>query len=134
MKLNILDSHGFYIEDHIEGDLPKFWTSDLVGNGYYKAQYQSAIINGETGEFTNGEWVEAGEAPPFDYLTPAIAKQYSLMAVSTMAMAPLQDAADLDDASIEGIALLKKWKQYRVALNRLDLSTAPNIDWPVTPE
>ncbi|EPS8493932.1 tail fiber assembly protein [Yersinia enterocolitica] len=133
MKLNILDDEGFYIEDHVEGYLPEFWTSDLLGNGYYKAQYQNATLNEETGEFTNGEWVETGEAPPFDHLTPAIAKLNALMTEAGICIAPLQDAVDLDDATPEEVALLKAWKQYRVALNRLDLSTAPEIEWPIKP-
>ncbi|TNV25586.1 hypothetical protein FIO06_12500 [Yersinia pestis] len=44
-KLNKLDSDGFYIEDYIDGYLPKNWTADLVGDGYYKAQYQNADID-----------------------------------------------------------------------------------------
>ncbi|UCS82859.1 tail fiber tail fiber assembly protein [Yersinia phage vB_YenS_P400] len=134
MKLNQLDEKGFFIVDHVEGELPENWTADLVGNGYYKAQYQGAVKNDVTGEFTGGVWIETGVAPPVDFLTPAIAERDRLMSVATMAIAPLQDASDLDDISIEEVALLKKWKQYRVSLNRLDLSIAPNIDWPVTPE
>lgn len=54
MKLNILDSDGFYIEDYIEGYLPKNWTSNLVGDGYYKAQYQNATVDPVTGEWAGG--------------------------------------------------------------------------------
>lgn len=55
-KLNKLDSDGFYIEDYIDGYLPKNWTADLVGDGYYKAQYQNADIDPDTGEWTGGVW------------------------------------------------------------------------------
>ncbi|HFQ6636693.1 TPA: phage tail protein, partial [Yersinia enterocolitica] len=64
MKINILDIHGFYLEDHVEGATPDNWTADLVGNGYYKAQYQGAIKNSETGEWTGGTWVETGGLSP----------------------------------------------------------------------
>lgn len=50
------------------------------------------------------------------------------------AIAPLQDAVDLDEATEEELLLLKEWKKYRVSLNRLDLSTAPDIEWPEKPE
>ncbi|HHI0038141.1 tail fiber assembly protein, partial [Escherichia coli] len=30
-------------------------------------------------------------------------------------------------------ALLAAWKKYRVLLNRVDTSTAPDIEWPATP-
>ena len=60
-------------------------------------------------------------------------QQSALMNAATDAIAPLQDAVDLDEATEEELILLKDWKKYRVTLNRLDLSTAPDIDWPVIP-
>ncbi|MEX9212853.1 tail fiber assembly protein [Providencia rettgeri] len=46
----------------------------------------------------------------------------------------LQDAIEvgLDDDDYE--AKLKAWKTYRVYLNRIDTSTAPDITWPAKPE
>lgn len=46
----------------------------------------------------------------------------------------LQDAIEvgLDDDDYQ--AKLTAWKTYRVLLNRVDTSTAPNIDWPEKPE
>ncbi|EPE8148380.1 tail fiber assembly protein [Yersinia enterocolitica] len=29
---------------------------------------------------------------------------------------------------------LKAWKQYRVKVKNIDVSNAPNIEWPVPPE
>ncbi|NAG96242.1 hypothetical protein GUC37_25905, partial [Escherichia coli] len=29
--------------------------------------------------------------------------------------------------------LLEAWKKYRVLLNRVDTSTAPDIEWPTNP-
>lgn len=59
-------------------------------------------------------------------------KRDQLLDLATLRIAPLQDAVDLDDASAKDIALLKKWKQFRVAVNRLDL-TAESIAWPAPP-
>ncbi|PBI82337.1 hypothetical protein A8A01_09715 [Ewingella americana] len=136
-KLNELDNSGFFINDFIVGlsgeNLPANWTKDLVGDGYYKAQYQDGSRDAETGEFSGGHWVETGTVPPVDYLTPAIAQRDELMSAATVAIAPLQDAVDLDEATETEISLLKKWKQYRVSLNRIDLSTAPEITWPLLP-
>lgn len=56
-----------------------------------------------------------------------------LLAGAALAIAPLQDAVDLDDARPAEVALLKKWKQYRVEVNRVDL-TAPAPAWPTKPE
>ncbi|KLG49264.1 tail fiber assembly protein, partial [Escherichia coli] len=47
--------------------------------------------------------------------------------------APLQDAADLEIATEEETSLLEAWKKYRVLLNRIDTSTAPDIVWPEIP-
>lgn len=55
-----------------------------------------------------------------------------LLAKATLAIAPLQDAVDLEDATESDVALLKKWKQYRVAVNRVDL-TLLTPKWPTEP-
>lgn len=51
------------------------------------------------------------------------------------AIAPLQDAVDLDEATEAEALRLKDWKRYRVALNRLpDQPGYPaTIDWPAPP-
>ena len=71
IKINQLDKDGFFVVDFIVGEsgdsLPEYWTSDLVGDGYYKAQYQNADVNPETGEFTNGSWVET-DAPVINWV------------------------------------------------------------------
>lgn len=61
-------------------------------------------------------------------------QKQSLLAEANNAIAPLQDAVDLDMATDEEIAQLTAWKKYRVLLNRVDTSTAPDIDWPQKPE
>lgn len=60
-------------------------------------------------------------------------KKQSLLAEANNAISPLQDAVDLDMATEEEVAALQEWKKYRVLLNRVDTSTAPNIDWPEKP-
>nr|ELR5039333.1 tail fiber assembly protein [Providencia stuartii]ELR5082438.1 tail fiber assembly protein [Providencia stuartii] len=77
------------------------------------------------------------------YLNPPISKEQliaeaeqqkqSLLAEANNAIAPLQDAVDLDMATDEEKAQLTAWKKYRVLLNRVDTSTAPDIDWPEKP-
>ncbi|ENI9457485.1 tail fiber assembly protein, partial [Escherichia coli] len=39
----------------------------------------------------------------------------------------------LEIATEEEISLLEAWKKYRVLLNRVDTSTAPDIEWPTGP-
>lgn len=40
---------------------------------------------------------------------------------------------DLEIATEEEISLLEAWKKYRVLLNRVDTSTAQDIEWPALP-
>lgn len=60
-------------------------------------------------------------------------KKSELMAVAERAIAPLQDAVDLGMATDAEAALLLEWKKYRVLLNRVDISKAPDIAWPDKP-
>ncbi|POT56837.1 phage tail protein [Citrobacter amalonaticus] len=57
-----------------------------------------------------------------------------LLTEAATAIAPLQDAVDLGMATDEEKAHWLAWKKYRVLLNRVDTSKAPDIDWPVKPE
>ncbi|MFI8645920.1 tail fiber assembly protein [Pseudomonas iridis] len=56
-------------------------------------------------------------------------------AIADYAIAPLQDAVDVDDATDEGLAWLKLWKKYRIALGKVvDQPGYPDvIDWPLPP-
>ena len=57
-------------------------------------------------------------------------EKINLLAVATSAIAPLQDAVDLDMATKVETALLLEWKKYRVLLNRVDTSKP---EWPTPP-
>ena len=69
-------------------------------------------------------------APPCgsDYTTTGASR------VASEHIAPLQDAVDLEIATEEETSLLEAWKKYRVLLNRVDTSTAPDIEWPEEPD
>ena len=56
-------------------------------------------------------------------------------AVADTAIAPLQDAVDLAEATTEETEMLKAWKRYRVALSRLpeQAGWSTEIDWPTPP-
>ncbi|ELI8917566.1 tail fiber assembly protein [Enterobacter ludwigii] len=61
-------------------------------------------------------------------------KKSELMAVAERAIAPLQDAVDLDIATTEEKESLLAWKKYRVLLNRVNVREAPDLYWPETPQ
>ncbi|WP_048608965.1 tail fiber assembly protein, partial [Providencia rettgeri] len=77
------------------------------------------------------------------YINPPISKEQliaeaeqqkqSLLAEANNTISPLQYAVDLGMATDEEKAQLTTWKTYLVYLNRIDTSTAPDIEWPVKP-
>ncbi len=80
--------------------------------------------------------VDAYLNPPISkeqLITEAEIQKQSLLAEANNAIAPLQDAVDLDMATDEELSALQKWKKYRVLLNRVDTLLAPNIVWPEKP-
>lgn len=74
--------------------------------------------------------------PTIDPLELAQAEIARLRSIADYALAPLQDAVDVDEATSQEVASLKAWKKYRVALSRVpDQADYPQaIDWPVAPE
>ena len=63
----------------------------------------------------------------------ADAEKYQRLAVAKDMIEPLSDAVELDEATDAEIEKLKEWKKYRIALTRVDTSTAPDIEWPQIP-
>jgi len=88
---------------------------------------------GQDSQYIDGEVIQG--VPRVVELTPEAAKTIAASKISeaTTRINILQDEIDLDLSTEAGVAELKVWKTYRIALNRLDLSTAPNIDWPQLP-
>lgn len=90
-------------------------------------------------------WVGYAKDKPPPYVPPpetdaqvaarVLAERDERLAFATLRIAPLQDAVDLDMATDEEVALLKKWKAYRVLLSRIDQQTGfpRNIAWPIMP-
>lgn len=69
-----------------------------------------------------------------DLISNANRQKQDFIQEATNVIAPLQDAIDLEIATEKETAALQEWKKYRVLLNRVDTSLAPNIDWPEKPE
>ncbi|EHF8258927.1 tail fiber assembly protein [Enterobacter roggenkampii] len=63
----------------------------------------------------------------------ATSKKALLMRQCTDVIATLQDAVDLDMATDAEKTALTAWKKYRVLLNRVDTTKAPDIAWPDQP-
>lgn len=84
----------------------------------------------------SAEEVETHTNPPVtreQQIAMAEGEKQRLMSEAGEKISVLQDAVDLDMATPEEESVLKEWKKYRVLLNRVDTSSAPDIDWPVKP-
>lgn len=87
----------------------------------------------------HGEWVWNGtkiiprQLTREELIQQAETRRGELLAEASDVIALLQDASDLGIAADEEAAMLLLWKRYRVMLNRLDLSTLPDIQWPERP-
>jgi hypothetical protein len=88
----------------------------------------------------SGKWVFDGEKIDKRIYTEeeqqeqARIEQRTRIAAAAKMVAPLQDAVDLGIANDAEKVSLENWKRYRVMLNRLDISTAPAINWPPVPD
>lgn len=68
------------------------------------------------------------------YLAVAAAQKKQLLSEASTQIDYLQDAIDTEIATDDEKTLFSAWKKYRALLNRIDVNTAPNIEWPSKPE
>ncbi|EMB3082276.1 tail fiber assembly protein [Providencia rettgeri] len=82
----------------------------------------------------NGKkWVTDNDAQKSALVVEADNEKAQRLNEANSTITYLQDAVDVGLATEEEVAALQEWKKYRVLLNRVDTSTAPNIDWPEKP-
>jgi len=128
------------------------WTypKDLRGTKIYSTETGAETVMQEVGEIPKGyttlkptsefdswdgeKWGLDTEKQNQYEVNQALAKKNQLIAEATMQINYLQDAVDTDIATDEEKALYAEWKKYRALLNRVDLSQAPNINYPEKPQ
>lgn len=76
--------------------------------------------------------IEFNDVRP-DASVVAMQEKNEKMQSATLQISVLQDAIRLDMASDSDAELLKSWETYRVLLHKVDVSNAPEIDWPEMP-
>ncbi|CDM88152.1 tail fiber assembly protein [Xenorhabdus bovienii] len=88
----------------------------------------------------HGEWQYNGEKiirriyTPAELQKKAEERKRQLMDIAREKIAPLQDAVDLNIATDAEKSALTEWRKYRVLLNRVDCTTAPDVKWPEQPK
>ncbi|MEY0694625.1 tail fiber assembly protein [Providencia rettgeri] len=82
----------------------------------------------------NGKkWVTDTEAQKVSFVAQAESEKAQRLDEANKQVSDLQDAIDVGLALDGDEIALRNWKTYRVYLNRVDTSTAPDIEWPVKP-
>ncbi|MBC8949617.1 MULTISPECIES: tail fiber assembly protein [Xenorhabdus] len=106
---------GLYVAEIVKNDVPDDFGWD----------HEWVFINGE---------ITPRIQTPAELQQQAESQKRYLMSQATNSITPLQYAVDLNMATDTEQSTLIAWKKYTVLLNRVDCSTAPNIDWPKAPE
>jgi hypothetical protein len=101
------------------GDIPNDYT-------LLKPSSEFDSWNGKT-------WVLDENKQHQHHVNVAIAQKKQLLSEAATQIDYLQDAIDTEIATDEEKSLYSAWKKYRALLNRIDVDTAPDIDWPEKP-
>ncbi|WP_410736676.1 tail fiber assembly protein [Citrobacter koseri] len=124
MKENYIDA-GSWPDDTVP--VSERWYEYLIqkqseGKIIIANEYGSPVISDPAPLSTEQLVQEAGE------------KKAELLAMADAAIALLSRAVRLKMATDEEVGKLEEWERYSVLLNRVETSTAPDIDWPPQPE
>ncbi|EOF8224348.1 tail fiber assembly protein [Yersinia enterocolitica] len=130
---------GFYPTDVIDKEWYEKhgnWPTDVtkISRSDYEKYLSTPPMGMELGS-KNGKpaWVEV-EISKERYIIIATMEKQQLMVVAEEAIAPLLRAVKFDMATDEEKALLEAWERYSVLLSRIDVRSAPDIKWPLTPK
>lgn len=129
------NTNGFYFEEDKAACIAGAgWPDDAAE---ISQRWYEILLAGQSkgSEITANEYGQPVlTAPVINYVGDAEAERSQRIAEAAEAIAPLQDAVELGIATAEETENLSRWKLYRVMLNRLDVSTAPDVEWPEKPE
>ncbi|WP_288655703.1 tail fiber assembly protein [Pantoea sp. UBA6567] len=89
-----------------------------------------------------GQIIDFSQTPPVltdyirteaDDIAEAEAKKSELRLLADESIAPLEDGEKIGMATDAELNQLHAWRKFRVLLNRVDTSIAPDIEWPTLP-
>ncbi|WP_279203816.1 tail fiber assembly protein [Obesumbacterium proteus] len=89
--------------------------------------------NSDFDKWNGTEWVKDEQAERVFQIEAAKHEIKERVSFATNNINTLQDAVDLGMATDYEVDSLKSWRQYRVLLSRVDMSAAPDVDWPEQP-
>ncbi|OKP23355.1 tail fiber assembly protein [Serratia fonticola] len=130
---------GFYPTDIIEKERYEeqgSWPADAteISEADYKKYLSTPPPGMELGSKSGKPvWVVV-EVSKEDAILIATMKKQQLIDDAEGVITPLARAVKLGMATKEEEAKLDAWERYSVLLSRIDVSKAPDIDWPEVPE
>ena len=85
--------------------------------------------------WVSGAWSLDSAAQTQAKAVEVLTERDSRLRTAAIRIAPLQDAQELGEATVEEAAALLKWKRYRVDLNRIDQQVGypQSVAWPSPP-
>ncbi|MEF3593695.1 tail fiber assembly protein [Citrobacter freundii] len=125
---------GFYpVDDKREYESGAGWPDDAipVSDSDYKAMFD-AQAQGKIIKPDDSGYPVVSE-PVIDYVATAEAERTSRMSVATLRINNLVEAQDDGDIADAELAELTALREYRTKLRRLDVSNAPDVEWPAYP-
>ncbi|MEY0672500.1 tail fiber assembly protein [Providencia rettgeri] len=87
----------------------------------------------EFDKWNGKKWVTDTEAQKAALVAEADNEKAQRLSEANSMITYLQEAVDVGLATEAETAALQEWKKYRVLLNRVDTSLAPDIEWPEKP-
>lgn len=106
----------------------------ITGLGELPSDVTTIAPEGDYMRWDDNKWIKDSDAERAAAVSHAIEEKKQLQKAATEIINTLQDAVDLDMATEKEIVLLSEWKAFRVLLNRVDTSKAPEIEWPEVPD
>lgn len=106
----------------------------ITGLGELPSDVTTIAPEGDYMRWDDNKWIKDSDAERAAAVSHAIDEKKQRQKEATEIVSILQGAVDLDMATDREADLLSEWTKYRVLLNRIDTSLAPEIEWPEVPD
>ncbi|ATM96271.1 tail fiber assembly protein G [Yersinia frederiksenii] len=125
-----------YVEDHRQTEIYSTQTGEPQTINQLGSLPENTTLLAPSSSFDrwNGtKWVKDSEAEKQYYLAEARQKKSILLEEANTQIEILKDSIEFDMSTSTAETELVAWRKYRVQLNQLDISAAPDINWPKQP-
>ncbi|ELI8201573.1 tail fiber assembly protein [Yersinia enterocolitica] len=125
-----------YVEDHRQTEVYNTQTGEpqtISQLGFLPENTTPLAPTSQFDRWNGTQWIKDTDAEKQYYLTEARQMKSILLEEAKTQIEILKDSIEFDIATPTAESELVAWRKYRVQLNQLDISAAPDIDWPEQP-